>query len=644
MFGKGSGNGNRATHILRRVGIAYVLIMLALAGLVGYRQYEAVERIKASGPGGEVSASMAKLSTLAQRASAYAALVAGAEGDLKDKYRTRLKEARGAWTDTGAALTSKLKGSGAQVESAMDAVQKAAKPLANDLQQAQSSSKAEQSQAAYNALDHQQAYVAAVEGLESAFAKTGAVYGAQDVLLTAGLFGGLALVLSLFVFHPLLRSSKKAVEFEQIKFTTEKEKTFKEKTQEAFAQMTLEIQAKQDEMQAQSVALEIALARAEEVNRLKTAFLANMSHEIRTPMNHVIGMAELLTQTSLSTEQRDWLRTIITSGNQLVTIINDILDLSQIEAGKLSMDPVKFNLRELVTDAVKPFEGEANQKGVTMAVWLSADAREDIIADPVRIRQVLTNLISNSIKFTSTGRIDISAETVGTNDNLQLRLNVKDTGIGIEPARLKAIFESFTQADVSTKRVYGGTGLGLTIVKQLAELMGGTIDVRSAIGSGSEFTVTIPAQMPAEEPKSELPLTTSTVMDLPNLNLRCLVVEDNPVNMKVLVKLLEKLGCSVDTAEDGDVAVAKTKDSLYDMILMDIHMPGKDGIEATKDIRAREASGKRPRTPIIAVTADAMQEDRQRFMDSGMDDYVAKPVRQATLVPILSRFRKVSVV
>jgi CheY-like chemotaxis protein len=298
----------------------------------------------------------------------------------------------------------------------------------------------------------------------------------------------------------------------------------------------------------------------------------------------------------------------------------------------------------LITDAVRPFEGEASQKGVGMAVWLAAGAREEVVADPVRIRQVLTNLISNSIKFTATGRIDVSAETVGTGDKLELRLSVKDTGIGIEPARLKAIFESFTQADVSTKRVYGGTGLGLTIVKQLAELMGGSIDVRSAPGMGSEFTITIPAQAASDTPKPIQTPAASVVTDLPNLSLSCLVVEDNPVNQKVLVKLLEKLGCNVDTAEDGEAAVQKTQSHGYDVILMDIHMPGKDGIEATRDIRNREEQWKQPRTPIVAVTADAMQEDRQRFIDAGMDDYVAKPVRQATLVPILSRFRKVSVV
>jgi CheY-like chemotaxis protein len=258
---------------------------------------------------------------------------------------------------------------------------------------------------------------------------------------------------------------------------------------------------------------------------------------------------------------------------------------------------------------------------------------------------VLTNLVSNAIKFTSTGRIDVSAETVQTQDKTELRLSVKDTGIGIEPKRLQAIFDSFTQADVSTKRVYGGTGLGLTIVKQLAELMGGTVEVKSTPNAGSEFVVVVPIQLPTLSTKSEEPTTpVSSVTDLPDLSLNCLVVEDNPVNQKVLVKLLEKLGCKVDTVDDGEAAVQKTRSNSYDIILMDIHMPGKDGMEATRDIRERERTQRLPHTPIVAVTADAMQEDRQRFIDAGMDDYVAKPVRQATLVPILSRFRKVSLV
>jgi signal transduction histidine kinase/ActR/RegA family two-component response regulator len=635
MFGKRTENGSRAPQILRKLGIAYVLIVLALVGLVGYRQYDGAQKLKAAS---EVNASLPKLKALAERAASNASLVA--KGD--SKFAQKLKESTSGLQTAAATVGANLKDAPDSVTDAFAASEKARKQLDSDLQKVIKGSGV--AQAAANAADHRRSYNAAVDKLTTEYEKSGPVYGESDLLLTGGLFAGVTLLLSAFVFIPLLRGTKKAVEFEQARFITEKEKVFKERNKEASAQMMSEIQAKQDEMKAQAEALEIALARAEEVNRLKTAFLANMSHEIRTPMNHVIGMAELLSQTSLSTEQREWLRTIISSGNQLVTIINDILDLSQIEAGKLAMDPVRFNLRELITDAVRPFEGEASQKGVGMAVWLAAGAREEVVADPVRIRQVLTNLISNSIKFTATGRIDVSAETVGTGDKLELRLSVKDTGIGIEPARLKAIFESFTQADVSTKRVYGGTGLGLTIVKQLAELMGGSIDVRSAPGMGSEFTITIPAQAASDTPKPIQTPAASVVTDLPNLSLSCLVVEDNPVNQKVLVKLLEKLGCNVDTAEDGEAAVQKTQSHGYDVILMDIHMPGKDGIEATRDIRNREEQWKQPRTPIVAVTADAMQEDRQRFIDAGMDDYVAKPVRQATLVPILSRFRKVSVV
>ncbi|HSI74126.1 MAG TPA: ATP-binding protein [Fimbriimonas sp.] len=623
-------------------------MVFALIGLVGYRQYDATQKLKEEAPGGEIAQSISKLGLSAERATGQAILAAGAAGSTKETYQSRLRDLQSNWSGSSATLSKKLADAPPEVRKALTQVNEAAKPLIADLTKVRSSTGSAQATASQDASKHLQGYLIAVENLGDEFDKTGTTFKGRledHLWLTAMIFAGVALLVSVLVVRPMLASTRKNVEFEQVRYLNEREKTYSEKSKELTEKTMVELQAKQDEMKAQAEALEVALSRAEEVNRLKTAFLANMSHEIRTPMNHVIGMAELLSQTSLTIEQRDWLRTIISSGNQLVTIINDILDLSQIEAGKLAMDPVRFNLRSLVTDAVRPFESEASGKGLSMAVWLAAGVKEEIVADPVRIRQLLTNLISNAIKFTSEGRIDVSAETVPNGDKLDLRLSVKDTGIGIDPKRLKAIFDSFTQADVSTKRVYGGTGLGLTIVRQIAELMGGTVEVKSNVGAGSEFVITVPVQAASGPPRIEEPTTpVSSVTDLPNLSLSCLVVEDNPVNQKVLVKLLEKLGCKVDTVDDGEAAVNQTRGNSYDIILMDIHMPGKDGIEATKDIRERERLMRQPATPIVAVTADAMQEDRQRFIDAGMDDYVAKPVRQATLVPILSRFRKVSVV
>lgn len=379
-----------------------------------------------------------------------------------------------------------------------------------------------------------------------------------------------------------------------------------------------------------------SIGKAIAATNAKSIFLANMSHEIRTPLNGIIGMTDVLKESGLKNEQIDYLNIIEMSGNNLLTIINDILDFSKIESGQIELENIELNLRNEIGQVIKLLDNKARRKGIYLKTEIDEQIPETIKGDPVRIKQVLINLVNNGIKFTEKGGITL-AVSVSKSDMplVTMMFRVTDTGIGISDKGMTRLFQSFSQTDISTTREYGGSGLGLAISKKLVELMHGEIGVESEVGKGSKFWFTAKFESDTTIKKEYVSISDS--QGTPEVKkLSVLLAEDNVINMKVAFLMLNRLGHDIEVAENGKVAVEKFSKKRFDIILMDIQMPLMDGIEATREIRNIEYESKsKIRIPIIAVTANALMGDRERFLEAGMDNYISKPFKPDELEEIL---------
>jgi signal transduction histidine kinase/CheY-like chemotaxis protein len=382
---------------------------------------------------------------------------------------------------------------------------------------------------------------------------------------------------------------------------------------------------------------ELADARdqAMAANRAKSEFLANMSHEIRTPMNAIIGFSDLLRQTPLSSDQRDYADSVYRAGEALLELINQILDLSKVESGRLALEEKAFTLHALVGETMTLFAPQARERGVALNTSIDGDVPRSVLGDPGRLRQVLVNLVGNALKFTAQGHVALRVESGYAADGARIRFQVSDTGIGIPADKLGTIFEKFTQADASTTRRYGGTGLGLAITRELVRLMGGELAVESSEGKGSCFTFTVhlPVVEEAAPPTRGADRPAAARTGAEGTGVRVLVTDDNEMNRMVAREYLRRLGCEVETAPGGAEAVARVAQGGIDTLFLDCQMPDVDGYEATRRIRALE--GAAARVHIVAMTANAMPGDRDRCLAAGMDDYLSKPIREPDLAAAL---------
>jgi len=386
--------------------------------------------------------------------------------------------------------------------------------------------------------------------------------------------------------------------------------------------------------------LEKAMHTALAASHAKSEFLANMSHELRTPMNGLLGMIDLVLDSGLGQDQREQLETAQRCAYSLLALLNDILDLSKIEAGKMLLEKIPFNVRGVIEDCVKSQAAKAAQKRIDLRFEPDASAPAEILGDPLRVRQIAANLLSNAIKFTDRGWVRVGLSSVPRRDGrIDVRMQVADTGSGIPADKLPTIFEKFTQADGSITRKYGGTGLGLAITQRLVEMQGGEVSVESQTGKGSVFSVIIPCERALVSEAGQAILRGEAApagASKRGSGAKLLLVEDNLVNQKVVLAILRKKGYQIEVANDGREALAKLNaaEVPYQLVLMDVQMPVLDGLEATRSIRRNTRWA---RLPIVAMTAHAMNGDRERCLQAGMDAYISKPVQPAHLIATIEK-------